>query len=203
MAQITFLLALASLIIAGVWLRKTPLGAGILSGMIAGFLVSGIGGRLVMRVIAIVDPNTVTRFSIGGTLFLLLGMGAFGAIFGGFGGLLYVGIRRWLPGSGAWKGFAYGLTLLLLTGGLFFTRGQDENFSDFAPPLLGVTLFAALYIAYGLGTGTTVERLHSYAPVDSRARATNTIGYVVLALLCAVGFYTNVLAVGDILAAAH
>ena len=99
MGQILFLIALTALIVGGVRLRNTAIGVAMLSGLVVGFLVGGTGGRIVMRIIAIVDPVVVTRFSFGGTLFLVLGMGAFEAIFGGVGGLLFVGIRRWLPVS--------------------------------------------------------------------------------------------------------
>lgn len=202
-AQILFLVALAGLIVAGVRLRKTAIGVGILSGLVVGFLASGTGGRIVMRIIAVADPNTVTRFTLSGTLFLLLGMGLFGALFGGFAGLLFVGIRRWLPVPGPWKGLAFGALLLLGTGGLFFSGGQDENFSDFEPPLLGLALFASLYLVYGLGVGAVLERFHSYVPpVSQQQRATTLIGFAVLAIVCAFGLYLNAQAIGDILAAA-
>ncbi len=202
MAQTLFLVVLAALIVAGIRLRKTAIGIGILSGLIVGFLAAGTGGRIVMRIIAIADPDTVTRFTLGGTLFLLLGMGLFGAILGGLAGLLFVAIRRWLPVPGPLKGLAFGALLLLGTGWLFFSGGQDENFSDFEPPLLGVALFASLYLVYGLGVGAVVERFHSYAPAASQHRATTLIGFAVLAILCAFGLYLNAQAIGDILAAA-
>ncbi len=203
MPQVLFLLSLAALIAAGVWRRKTALGVAILAGLISGFVVSGAGGRSVMRIIAIADPIP-TRFTIGGTLFLLLGMGAFGAIFGGAGGIIFVGIRKWLPVPGRWKGLAFGALLLLATGGLFFSTGQDENFSDFRPPLLGVSLFAGLYLLYGLGVGAGVERYHKYGPTAPRNQTIMLIGYAVVAALCVIGLYSNAQAIRTILAtAAH
>ena len=78
MEQWLFWLALALLIGGGVKLRNTALGVGILSGLVAGFVMAGMGGRVVMRIIAVVDPNTTPGFTLGGSVFLVVGVGAMG-----------------------------------------------------------------------------------------------------------------------------
>ena len=124
-------------------------GTGALAGAIPGFLMTGIGGRIVMRIIAVVDPHTETEFT-GGTIFLLIAGGIIGAVSGAIGGLLYLVMRRFLPRWWLWKGLAFGAIWLLITGGIFFSIEQAEEFSDFDPPLLGLSLFAILFIVYGL-----------------------------------------------------
>ena len=193
MGEWLFLLALALLIGAGVKLRKTALGVGILSGLVAGFVMAGMGGRLVMRVIAVVDPNTTPGFTLGGTLFLVVGVGAMGAFLGGIGGAGFVGLRRWLPGRGAWLGLIYGSIVVLSLGGPFFWFvDQDESFSDFEPALLGVALFFSLGLAYGAALGATVERLKGSRTEHDGWPWTRLVGLAMLGALCALGGYYSV-----------
>jgi len=79
---------------------------GALAGMIAGALVVGPGGRLVMRLAAPVDPdavglltengNRIGDITIGGTIELLL----FGGLLAGlFGSVVWVTVSPWIPGN--------------------------------------------------------------------------------------------------------
>ena len=71
-----------------------------------------------------------------------------------------MGLRRWLPGRGAWLGLIYGGVIVLSLGGPFiWVVDRDEGFSDFEPALLGVALFISLGLAYGVALGAAVERL--------------------------------------------
>ena len=85
--------------------RRGAIGLGL--GAVAGFFVGGIGSRIVMWILAVVNSevsgiptengNIVGEITVGGTLGLLI----FGGIFTGIiGGLFYVMIRRWVPGTG-------------------------------------------------------------------------------------------------------
>lgn len=59
------------------------LGAAVLAGMLAGVVVLGPGLRLAMRAVAIADPNKTPEFTVGGTIFIIIMLGAiFGASFG-------------------------------------------------------------------------------------------------------------------------
>jgi hypothetical protein len=88
-----------------------PLGFAIGSGAIAGIVSGGLGGRLVMKLVALLDPSTegaftdasatVGEFTIGGTIELLI----LGAILGAASGLVYLGLRHWfLARSPLWRG---------------------------------------------------------------------------------------------------
>lgn len=66
---------------------------GAIAGVVAGLLVLGVGLRLAMRVVAILDPFRVPEFTVGGTMFILIGIGG---IFGGVIGILANLARRGL-----------------------------------------------------------------------------------------------------------
>ena len=82
------------------------LGAGILAGAVAG----GIGGRIVMRILFLENEGTkggitengneVGGVTSGGTFSLI----AFTAFAGAAAGVLYVFMRRWLPGGSVARG---------------------------------------------------------------------------------------------------
>ena len=170
--------------------RVKGIGTGLLAGAIAGSLLTGIGGRIVMRIIAMADPQTEPELT-GGTMFLLVIGGFFGAMFGAVGGLLFIGVRRLLLGAWPWKGLVFGLIWLLITGGIFFSIGQDEAFSDFDPPTLGISLFAALFIVYGLTVAALMERFNTYSPNPSHRWATTATGYVVLVSVSLGGLFLS------------
>ena len=96
---------------------------GPLAGIPAGILVGGIGSRLIMRILAMVNEekagvmtangNISGEITAGGTLGLIIGVGL---VSGVIGGLTYVTIRRWLPGGRLLKGVASGLVLLCFSG---------------------------------------------------------------------------------------
>ena len=77
---------------------------GGLAGLIAGIFVAGIGGRLVMRLAALLVPesagnltengNRIGDITAGGTFALILFVGLF---FGVAAGSLWVVLRPWLP----------------------------------------------------------------------------------------------------------
>ncbi len=93
-------------IVAGVLLvgwRRVPrfwrtVARGLVAGGLAGLLVLGPGFRLVMRVVAILDPVRSPEFTLEGTLFLVLIVGlVFGAITAGWTTLVSSAARlpRW------------------------------------------------------------------------------------------------------------
>ena len=67
--------------------------AGAVAGAVAGVLVLGIGLRLAMRVVAITDPTRTPEFSVGGTAFILVGIGV---MLGAFAGAYLGGLRHLL-----------------------------------------------------------------------------------------------------------
>jgi hypothetical protein len=136
---------------------------GMIPGAIAGMIAGGVGSRLAMRVMAATSTAavqgsetefgaTVGEISIGGTVFLLIA----GAVLGSAGGLIFVGIRPLLPWSGRARGLAFGLLLLGIFGRLII----DPNNVDFVildPASLAVSMFAVIFILYGVLLVSTVE----------------------------------------------
>jgi len=145
-------------------------GAGVLAGAFAGVIAGGIGSRLAMRILAVVNDdkaglvtengNIAGEITAGGTIGLVI----FGGVFPGLmGGLIYVAVRRWLPGSGLWKGLAFGVLLFLLFGAVVI-NSDNVDFALFGPAALSVALFALLFPLYGLLVSPLVERLNRYIP---------------------------------------
>lgn len=124
---------------------------GLFAGVVAGVIVGGIGGRLMMRILTAVNHdltgartengNLAGDITVDGTMSLIIFVGIFAGV---FGGLVYVIVRRWMPGSGVWKGLGYGVFLFMLVG--YDTIEKDNiDFELFGPPLLGIALFALLF----------------------------------------------------------
>jgi hypothetical protein len=139
---------------------------GVAAGMIAGLLVGGVGGRLVMRILALTSAsqatglltengNRVGEITLGGTVALLI----FGGLFlGAAGGIAYLALRRWLRGPPWLKGLEFGLFLLAVAGPLVL-EPENQDFFRLRPRPLAVGMFAALFPLYGLAVAPLAERL--------------------------------------------
>ncbi len=128
---------------------------GLLSG-VAGGLLAGVGARLAMRGVALAAGDQ-PEFTLGGTLFILFKV----AMLGAAPGLLFVAIRSWLPGRAWVKGLAYGALWLLLFGTLVSLAATDDPESELPKDALvvGIALFAPLFIVYGLIVQGVSQRL--------------------------------------------
>jgi hypothetical protein len=134
---------------------------------IAGVLVgvpAGLVARVVMKLSALAagataagvrteNGNVVGALTGDGTLALVIfaGLAPVGA-----GAILYVAVRPWFLSLGRWRGLAFGLYLLAMTG----TVGLDPfngDFSRFGPAPLNVAMFAALFLAVGVALAPVTE----------------------------------------------
>jgi hypothetical protein len=153
------------------------LGSGVLAGMIVGVLIGGAGSRLAMFIsgqvylrqhpggVIITESSgqTVGSFSWSGTFDLLVE----GMFSGAVGGLLYVAIRRWLPGSARWHGAIFGLFLLLVAGSMTITSG-NEDFARIGYAWLNVGMFALIFVLFGVFLVPLVERIDRwFSPIWS------------------------------------
>ena len=148
-------------------------------GALAGFISAGVGSRLVMKITALIDESTrgvntdatatVGDFTVGGTIELLV----LGTFLGIVGGLVYLGVRRWLPGPPAWHGLAFGF-LTLFTLGNAVLDPNNVDFQIFEPILLILALFAALFLANGLIVARLADRLHP-EPAYASSRASRPV----------------------------
>lgn len=180
----------------GLVLRLGRLGlVGILAGVVAGIIAGGVGSRVAMRILAAANGeldgvvtdngNVVGEITFGGTLDLILISGFF---VGTFGGLFYVLTRRWVPGSGIWKGLAFGLMLFLVFGSFIIDDG-NRDFRLFGPAALAVALFALLFPLYGLLVSPLADRLYRYVPSLFAHPAVTVAGGAILLGLCAFGAF--------------
>lgn len=143
------------------------------SGMLAGILVLGLGGRLLMRILAATSDDAVQgritdaeervgEVTTDGTLGLVIFIGVFGGL---LCAVAYRLVRRWLPAR-AWKaGVVAGVLLLGLAGRT--TDLLDANNHDFdilSPAPLAVGLAVALMLLYGVTLAALHERLDRGLP---------------------------------------
>lgn len=140
---------------------------GLVAGAAAGFFVLGVGFRLAMRVVAITDPARTPEFSVGGTIFILVGIGL---MLGAFTGA-YLGGFRELLGLGA-PSVALAATVALS----FILFGDSEVRSELFELGLGawlnVPMFWSILFTYGLAQHGIVHRLDRRA---ARRRANQDV----------------------------
>ena len=174
-----------------VWRKTLPLRWAVGLRALSGLVTAGVGSRVVMKLIALADPSTqgtftdaeatVGEFTVAGTLSLLV----LGAIAGVMGGLVYLGVRRWLPGPPVRKGISFGVLTLVSIGNVVIDDG-NADFQIFEPVLVVVALFAGLFFANGLLLAALMARFHpephyAHRPTLSRAAAT------VIVVVCVAG----------------
>lgn len=122
--------------------RSRSFFAALLIGTITGALFLGVGGRLVMRGLALA-ASTPPGFSFGGTFSVVLS----GAIAGVIGSVLLFAAAQFVPVLLRVRGLIFGLLCYLVA-----TPG-------FRPPqLLVFALFAPTFFAYGIATVLLYER---------------------------------------------
>jgi MFS family permease len=153
--------------------------AGMVAGaLVAGVLVLGFGGRLMMRALAVSSSGDVQgRFTdqdavvgevtLGGTFFLVLFVGGFGGM---FALLIYAVVRRWLPDRSALAGLvglALGAGLLAQPSGLLDPDNPD--FGLLAPLWLAVLLCVGLLVLFGVVFGVLVDTWAASWPRPGRS----------------------------------
>lgn len=167
----------------------------IMAGFVGGF-VTGLWARVVMRLAGILTSDSnrglltendaaVGQMTLSGTLSIAVT----GAFMGAFAGLLYVAVRRWLPGNVWQRSLAFGGLLLAVFGFIVMDPGNPD-YRLFGPAWMNIGTFSLAYIVYGLVTGVTAEALLRRMPrpgVPGRARWKNVATNVLLIPFAAVG----------------
>ena len=166
-------LGLVSTVALFVWVARSIPGfagaavRGLVAGAVAGFVVLGVGFRLAMRAVAIADPARTPEFSVGGTIFILVGIGL---ILGAFTGAYLGGFRHLL-------GLAAPSVALVATVALSLTLfGDSEIRSELFELGLGawinIPMFTSILFAYGLTQVGIARRLDRRA---ATRRATSDV----------------------------
>ncbi|HZB41819.1 MAG TPA: hypothetical protein VE487_12695 [Ilumatobacter sp.] len=143
-------------------------GGMLIAAYLAGVLTIGAGGRLMMRVLAATSSDdvqglqteadeTIGEVSVGGSVFLIVGVGIGAAV---VGLALFTLLRRWLPDrslAAGLVGVAIGAGLLVRPAGLISSANSD--FTLVAPVALAVALCLATFVLFGATFGVLVDHL--------------------------------------------
>jgi hypothetical protein len=180
------------------------LGIASLAGVISGFFVAGVLGRIAMRVAGFMSRpdligvptaagNRVGEITFAGTIALAVFIGiGFGAI----GGVLYAAAEPWLRGR-PWRGVIFGGGLLL---GLGFAVIEPSNFDfeRFGSAPLNVAMFALLFIAFGATIVYLFDAIRSRVERSGVAsRAVEIVAWLAALAVIAV-FITQIVSIGGI-----
>lgn len=168
------------------------LGVAALAGLAAGVIAGGAGGRIVMKLVALVagpamvgvttaNGNRVGDLTLDGTLEIVLFSGVFTGL---LGGACYLALRPWLVRLGRWRGVAFGIVLLAIFGH-FVVEPQNFDFRRFGLAPLNVAFFAALFIVFGVLLAAFYERLDRLVPTAGPYRGGRR-GLVVLVWLASI-----------------
>lgn len=148
-----------------------------ISGVSLGLIVGGIGGRVLMRVAAIVAPDSATGaltengnvigdITVGGTVELLIFVGI---LFGGIGAVTYVMSERWLSWTGPLRPLAFGL-LILAVGSPLALDADNIDFLLVENYELIVAMFVVLFFLYGIALPLLVSGLEERLPAVDPVR---------------------------------
>ena len=149
---------------------------GLTGGIVAGVVMLGAGGRLVMRLLAVTAgpdaqgviteaDQTVGEITLGGTMGFI---GFFGIAVGALLAFVYMLIRRWLP-RGRGGGAVFGLLLLLaLATRADPLRPENPDFDLVGPDWVAVLAFSAIVLGYGMLLGAIVGRFSRFLPLLRR-----------------------------------
>jgi hypothetical protein len=180
----------------------------VASGVGAGILAAGAGGRLVMRLLAVTAGadaqgrvteagEVVGRISVDGTLGFVVFTGLF---FGLATGTLYLLLRRWLP-AGRAGGLAYGALLLVVAGTrLDPLRPGNPDFDLVGPGWVSVLAFAALAVFHGVLVAALAGRISRALPLPG-AGPRAIAAYAPLLLLLPLGSAVLLVAIVGIMVA--
>ena len=177
-------------LLSGVSRVARVIAAGLAGGVVAGAVAGGLGSRLLMRVIGVMarshygevthENSVVGETTFAGTLNLVIQ----GAGFGLFGGVVYLLVRRWMPGRRVVKGLTFGVFLLLFQGTLVLDGNYE--YYRYISPWQAYAMFALLFPAYGVVLALVAETLAGPSPWPNR-RLVTRIGYAVVSLIAIAG----------------
>ncbi len=183
------------------WALYRLIVVGALAGLFGG-AIAGLVSRLAMRLAGAmtVDANRhlltendaiVGKITFGGSFFLV----AMAAVIGLGGGIVYLALRRWLPGSGAIRALGYGGGLLLVLGFVVMDE-TNPDYHLFGPEWANVSSFSAMYVIFGFCVGVAADWLDARVPPLSQLgwpkRALFVVGGLPLMLLAAAGLLAAV-----------
>ncbi len=189
--------------LSSLWRWSGALRGAIAAGGIAGFVVGGVGGRAAMRLVAIMDPSTdgvrssggtVGEITLGGTFGLFQFTTAAGVAFA----IVYILLRRWLPGSGPRRWLLFGAGVVMIPG--WFFVATEIDFQIFQPVIVIIVLFQLIFFAYGVTAARLLDAFHPARRASgglSRVMLVHRILAAVAVLFVVLDVLTMVTAVSD------
>jgi hypothetical protein len=159
---------------------------GGLAGAVAGLIVGGFGGRIIMRIAAIVSPDArgfrtengelIGAITANGTFALLL----FGGLASGVvAGIVWVVVSPWIPASG-WRRWLLAMPVTVALGGFVLVRSDNFDFAVLDSDALIVGLLLVLVALIGATIAWLDEHLDRKLP---RPRTKGVFGYGLIAML--------------------
>lgn len=151
--------------------------ASLWSGVIAGLLVPGLGGRLLMRITAATSAPSVQgrlteagerigEITLGGTVGFLLFVGLLGGL---TAAVVYPFVRRWLPRSAGWAGLVVAGPLLGIVGVADPLSPRNIDFLLLTPRWLAVLLIVLVAVLFAVTFTSLAARLDAgLPPLDRR-----------------------------------
>jgi len=176
------------------------------AGAIVGIVVAGLGGRLVMRLAAILQPGAVGAFSengnrIGDITFLgSLGLVLVGLVIGLIGGTIWVVVSPWTPGTGLRRAIIT-MPMAVALGSFFLIEGDNRDFQILQHDPVVVASLIVLVALVGLTLPLTYDWLGRRLPQAASGRSGATLLYAIIALLGALLVFPIV--IGSYLFTAH
>ena len=167
----------------GVTLRDIARGG--IAGVIAGAVVAGVGGRVVMRLAAVAVPDsrggfTENGFVIGSITPASLGLIVFGTFTGLLVGAFWVAVATWIPGTGVRRALAT-MPLAVAVGGVGLVEGSNSDFRVLQNDPLVVAMLVGLVAAVGFVVALADEVLDRRLPAVATSRGRVVVAYAVLA----------------------
>lgn len=162
---------------------------GGLSGLVAGILVGGVGGRIVMSIAAVINSEAtglltengevVGRFTVQGTLALI--------VFGGLsasalGAVVWVVVSPWLPAAGTRRVLLM-LPIAASIGSFLLIESTNPDFLILQPKPVILALLVALVALNGAAIAWLDGQLERRLPQPGSRPARAIVGYGVIALL--------------------
>jgi hypothetical protein len=147
----------------------TAIAIGSMGGFAAGF-VAGLWMRVAMRISGALttDANrgllteneaAVGQITLSGTMSIAM----FGGMVGILGGLLYLLLRRWIPGNPWQRPLVYGGLLLAVLGFVVMDQ-SNPDYRLFGPPVVNVGTCAFAYIVFGVLAVVLIDWLDRRVP---------------------------------------
>ncbi|HXV72254.1 MAG TPA: hypothetical protein VEB69_12760 [Acidimicrobiia bacterium] len=132
---------------------KTLVG-GLVGGAAAGILILGPGFRVAMRAVALMDQARPEEFTVGGTLFIVVGIGA---VLGGLNGAIVNLVRKAFGIRSAVVGGLMLATTVMVNLTFFSGDVSRELFDLGISPWINIPLFSVVALGYGIAAMAIAE----------------------------------------------